>query len=218
MVWRIGQFYARRIVNVNVNVVVAGFLAGLVGVLFVNLTRFFTFFTAHRGWIVVTGVVADVIADVTIYYVLHWIANHWSVLKWARVHVPPVVGEQSFFKSATLVQFERAMLSPIYYGALVAANYLMLHPPFNFPREAAFALGVLSGLSSTRVLHTLWMMRADRKCRRANQCPIDAPGAPGPAPSTERTGEENGVLSGASAFVAGGPPRPPAGPAHRVSR
>jgi hypothetical protein len=180
MVWRIGQFYARRVVNVNVNVIVAGVLAGVIGLLFVSLTRYFPFFNTHRGWIVATGAICDIIADVTIYYILHWVANHWSMLKWARLHVPPVMGEQSFFRSATLVQFERAMLSPIYYGAFATVNYLLLH--VNLPREVAFAAGLLSGLSSTRVLHTLWMLRADRKCRLAAQCPTEethlTPGTP----------------------------------------
>lgn len=200
----VAQFYARRIVNINVNVLTAGVLAGLLTLIPVHLTRYAGF---DQKWVIITvGLVSDIIFDVVIYYVLHWLANHWRGLP--RLHRRPALappslcsaslatgaptagsgkssGEDrqvldeagpagiaaaaaplSFIRDATLVQFERAMLAPVYYGIFLILQWWMLREGHD--RELAAFLSLLCGLLVTRVIHTWWMLRQARKLGTRN--------------------------------------------------
>src|SRR3954463_8219324 len=122
----VGRIYARRIVNVNVNIVVAGTLALLLTLVPVHFTRDFT--DNHWAvWGVTVGF--DVVFDVTIYYVLHWLANHMPRRKRARGGRGKLGGVTglSFLRDASLVQFERAMLGPVYYGVFSGIQLWTLH-------------------------------------------------------------------------------------------
>lgn len=149
--------YSRRIVNVNVNVVLSGVLALALTLIPVHLTRYVG---VHDPW-VITGVtfVADVIFDVLLYYVLHWLANHWP----GRGRTREAGAMLAFMKDATLVQFERAMLGPVYYISAIGMQQRLLH--MGMDRELATVLAFLVGIALTRVLHTIWMLRTERRQR-----------------------------------------------------
>ncbi len=159
----LGQCYARRIVNVNVNIVLAGVLALPPTLLAVWI--------AHRlgvpqGWrISLITFLTDITADVAVYFVLHWLANHWPALHVLRREEPDEPAKQrlSFFKDATLVQVERAALSPLLYLLLLGTQYILIHRGMH-PVPAtviAFALAI----GATRTLHTIWMYKQERKAR-----------------------------------------------------
>jgi len=159
----LGQLYARRIVNVNVNIVLAGVLALPPTLLAVWI--------AHRmgveqGWrISLITFLTDIVADVLVYFALHWLANHWPVLAVIRredAEGPPKP-RLSFFRDATLVQVERAALSPLLYLLLLGTQYVLTHEGMHpVPATAiAFALGI----GTTRVIHTVWMYKQERKAR-----------------------------------------------------
>lgn len=162
----LGQLYARRIVNVNVNIVLAGLLALPPTLLAVWL--------AHRAgvetpWkITLITFVTDVVADVAIYYTLHWLANHWPALHVLRRDHPHKVHKAhlSFFKDATLVQVERAALSPILYFLFLGTQHVLIahdwHP------VPATVIGFAVGIGTARTLHTLWMLRQERLSRLAS--------------------------------------------------
>jgi len=171
----LGRLYSRRLINVNVNVVVAGLLAMLLTLIPVHLTRNFT---DHKYivWGVTVGF--DVLFDVVIYYALHWLANHMPARK--RRPLVPGVTELSFLRDATLVQFERAMLAPVYYSVFSALQLWALHE--GWEREWATVLGIGSALVATRILHTLWMLRNQRRAAKQRQtAPGDTAGAARPA-------------------------------------
>ena len=160
----LGQIYARRVVNVNVNIVLAGVLALPPTLLAVWI--------AHRlgvpaGWrISLITFVTDITADVMVYFALHWLANHWPALHLLRREDPdePPKERLSFFRDATLVQVERAALSPLLYFVLLGTQYLLTHRGYMHPVPAtaiAFALGI----GMTRAIHTLWMLKQERKAR-----------------------------------------------------
>jgi hypothetical protein len=153
----LGRIYARRIVNVNVNIIIAGLLAMLLTIVPVHATRYFGI---ESAW-VITGVALgfDAAFDVAIFYLLHWLANHMHAMPWAR-HRNSGLG-MSYFRDATLVQFERAMLIPVYYGVAVTMMQLALY--HNLHRELAAVIGLCSGLGTTRIVHTLWMLRMERR-------------------------------------------------------
>jgi hypothetical protein len=187
----LGRLYARRIVNVNVNIIVAGLLAMALTLIPVHMTR-------HVGidtkWMIVAITLGfDVVFDVAIYYFLHWLANHWQAFPWGK-HRRGGQGKISFIRDATLVQFERALLAPVYYMTLVGAQWVLLHelPDGADQRELAAMLGLVSGLLVTRMIHTAWMLYAERRYRRrhggvgtplvCSTCggPISLPDAPCP--------------------------------------
>lgn len=156
---RVARWYSKRIVNVNVNVVVSGLLAGVLTVIPVHLTRY----VGINGETAITAVamVSDIVFDVLIYYVLHWVANHMPHKY--RHHPPPGVPRLNFMRDATLVQFERALLAPVYYGIFLGLLHLMLTR--GVPREVATFSSLACGILTTRVLHTFWMLRQERRQR-----------------------------------------------------
>lgn len=157
----VGRLYSRRIINVNVNVVVAGVLAMGLTLIPVHLTRQFTD-NNFVVWAVTVGF--DVAFDVTIYYLLHWLANH---MPRRRRPLVPGVTELSFLRDATLVQFERAMLGPVYYTVFSLLQLWALHQ--GWEREWAAILGIGAALVTTRILHTLWMLRSERRAAQKKE-------------------------------------------------
>jgi hypothetical protein len=170
MVLRLGKLYARRIVNVNVNIVAAGLLALLPTV---GLVHFMdgvglTSWTARRLGVdaefVVNAVtlVSDVVCDVGIYFCLHWLANHWPRRAAQKLHLPqPHPIHPTFFKDATMVQVERMMLSPLLYLLWLGIQHMLLIRGVSLT-HATVAGGVI-GIGTTRFLHTLWMIRQQRR-------------------------------------------------------
>lgn len=177
----LARLYARRIVNINVNIILAGTLAMGLTLIPVYFSRRFT---DHKATIMAVTFISDVVFDVIIYYALHWVANHMP----KRKEQPGgTVGALNFLKDASLVQFERALLAPVYYGVAASTQYLLLHPhqsgplasfirlftgqspdtPAVFSREAATATALMFGIFSTRIVHTMWMLRQERRRNQA---------------------------------------------------
>lgn len=175
----LARLYARRIVNINVNIILAGVLAMGLTLIPVYFSRRFT---DHKATIIAVTFISDIIFDVIIYYALHWVANHMPKRKPGAA-----IADLSFLKDASLVQFERALLAPVYYGVAMTTQYVLLHPhhsgplasfirtltgqpadvPAMFSREAATATALIFGILSTRILHTMWMLRQERRRDRA---------------------------------------------------
>jgi len=144
----------------------------------------------HPQKLLLTGVtfVTDVTFDVTIYYCLHWMANHLPRrLKMAEAvldasHVP-------FMKDASVVQMQRAIISPVLYVGWLGTQYVLLG---RIDEWLAIILGWCVGITAARTLHTIWMLRAQRwakqKLTAAVQAVVpssnpDPPTAPGTPPS-----------------------------------
>lgn len=176
----LGRLYRRRVVNVNVNIVFAGLMAmavtvgvmhladasGLLATLKgrvpdLHLTLFGRTFRIVGQKLVISGITffVDMIADVTVYYGLHFVANHLPrkfgfVATGAHAHL-------SFMRDATLVQFERAVLSPLLYTVALGTQNTLLHQGWSV--ESATAIGLGSGIALTRCIHTLWMLHQERR-------------------------------------------------------
>ena len=160
------RWYARRIVNVNINIIVAGLLA--VGITVVVMTIVGRMglddrLEAKSGLsdkFIVGGLtfIVDLIADLAVYYALHWLANHMP----KRVHLPlnPAYAKMTFLKDATRVQMQRACLSPLLYIIALGGQHALLHA--NFSIAASTAIPFCAGIAVTRVIHTIWMMLEER--------------------------------------------------------
>jgi hypothetical protein len=165
MVRRLGKYYARRIVNVNVNIVLAGLLALIPTVGVVHLTHYMGIGEGEPEHLTVgeklaiSGITfaADIFFDVAIYYGLHWLANHLPK-RWAKKE--EAVERLSFFRDATLVQFQRMMISPLLYAIWFGLQITLMKAGVG--RELATVAGFVVGILVARTLHTLWMLRKER--------------------------------------------------------
>lgn len=143
------QLYQRkRIININLNVIAAGLLAiactkGVIWLCSLVIPH-------DKHWAFTTiALVCDIIFDVVIYYVLHWCANHWRPRRKVKPGQPKPT---PFLKDATLVQFERALLAPIYY--ILAGALMLILQDLGWTPGWAMVGAFTSGLLATRFLHT----------------------------------------------------------------
>ena len=150
-------YQRRRVVNINVNIVASGMLAIVIAkapVMFVG--RWIP--EDHDLLFTLIATMIDGVIDVGLYYFFHWYSNHKLPLRRLGAGrtgpIPPaVVRKRSFFKDASLVQFERVLLSPVYYGTAIGLTYTLAHNDVD--RSWAFVIGFMTGMLLTRVLHTI---------------------------------------------------------------
>lgn len=173
-----------RVFNINFNVIAAGMLAILIAKYPVMLVSEWIG-PEHKFWITVCAAVLDMIADVLLYYGLHWLANHWRPAS-RRPKVRK--SKRAFFKDATLIQFERAILSPLYYVVAGGLMYFLQHQ--GIKPSWAFVWGFASGIFVTRIVHTIWGYRTGRFKNDPNEfAPLgDIAVSHDPSPSQAATG------------------------------
>jgi hypothetical protein len=209
------RLYDRRIVNVNVNIIVAGMLAmgvtiaalkmlddaGLIAYLSdgmpdLGIDAFGKEVTFDGHTLVVTGLtlVIDIAADLLVYSVLHWFANYMPRRK-PRI-ANAAYADMSFVRDTTLIQFERATLSPLLYLITLGLQNRLLHVGWSI--EAATFAGFTTGLAITRMMHTVWMLWQERRAGRRSAADIV-----GPDPMTVEM--ELAKLGGGSRQPAAGP-------------
>ena len=172
-------YQRKRIINVNLNIIASGLLAVVVAKYPVELVG---------NWIGPTRLLAvtlaaggvDMVVDVFIYYALHWFANHWSP-PWKRLR--RAKPRRSFFRDASVVQFERAILSPLYYLIAMGLMYALQHRGMS--HGWAFVAGFASGLLVTRVVHTVWGLRTGRFIDLPPYAEETGPGCSASPPDTD---------------------------------
>ncbi len=169
----LGRLYGRRIINVNFNVVLAGTLALLPTLWIVSLTR--TLWGGINNKFAITAItfVSDLVFDVVIYFVLHWLANHLP-RRWGAVS-SHAYQHLSFIRDASLVQFERMLMAPVLYTVALGLQNFLMHDGVS--REWATVWGFAVGVAITRTMHTFWMLRNEGRAKRLKT--DEAQGAPG---------------------------------------
>lgn len=164
---RIFRFYQRhRIVNVNLNIIGAGLLAVAIAKYPVHLLSL-TIGEKHKFINSVVAAVVDGIVDIGLYFVLHWIANHWGPIKHERKAKAKlnengefIEKSVSFWRDASLVQFERLTLTPVFYLFAIGGMWGLQH--YGFRASWAFVISFSVGLIVTRIMHTWWSLRTGR--------------------------------------------------------
>ncbi len=159
MTGRAFRFYQRhRIVNVNLNIVGAGLLAVIIAKWPVHVVT---------GWVgdeykfinSVIAAVIDGVVDIGLYFVLHWIANHWRASR-PEHDIDEPDKPASFWREASLVQFERLTLTPAFYVIAIGGMWGLQHAGMR--ASWAFVLSFSAGLVVTRIAHTWWGLRSGR--------------------------------------------------------
>lgn len=178
----LARLYAKRIVNVNVNIIVAGLLAMLLTLIPVHLSYNFT----HNNWYIL-GITffSDLVFDVVIYYALHWLANHMPWRHTFGLDNPEVTRPAVFFRDATIVQGQRAVLSPVLYSIFLGLQWHLL--TLGVAREWSAVVGLTSGILCTRVLHTIWMLASARQGAKGSDTRRIDPDIPASRESTSIT-------------------------------
>lgn len=148
---RLFNLYQRkRVVNINVNVTAAGLAALALAILPVKWIGQ-TLPDDQRLLRVIIPYFIDVVFDGTVYFALHWLANHWrpqapEPLDRARV--------RQFFADALSVQAERIALVPLF--ALIAFGGMWFHEHHKLlSYHWAFFFTYLIAIVITRVVHTI---------------------------------------------------------------
>jgi hypothetical protein len=170
----IARLYARRIVNINVNIILAGIFALLPlfvvtkvvhAVFFDNLPSEQLTFWQKKIFGGVT-LLTDIVADLACFYALHWLANHWPkrIPGGKLVHVAGDAAAPGYFKDATLVQIERMVLSPLLYTIWLLTQFLLMR--YGVAPHWAMVLGFCVATPLIRLIHTLWMLRAERRRKK----------------------------------------------------
>lgn len=174
---RLFHIYQRnRLVNINFNVIASGLMA--IAIAKYPVARLGAWIGPEHKLLITVGAAAiDMFVDVSLYYGLHWIANHWR----PSGKLPKAKSRHgSFFKDATLIQFERAILSPLYYVVAGGLMYVLQHK--GIKPSWAFVWAFSSGIFVTRLAHTLWGLQTGRF--RSDHPGLPEPGtgviAPGP--------------------------------------
>lgn len=157
---RLFSLYQRkRVININANIVVASLLA-------LALAKFPVQWFGewvgreHELLIAVVTYVIDLSVDATVYFALHWVANHWKPSKPSSPDTPaqPKPTDETrikrFIIDALHVQAERAMLVPIFALVAIGGHSLLLHHT-DLTIGWAFVLSYLTALCVTRVIHTV---------------------------------------------------------------
>jgi len=154
---RVFKFYQRkRVVNINLNIVAAGFLA-------IALAKFPIMYIGnwigpeHKLIIAAIAYVVDTVFDVLVYYALHWVANHWN----PNGHLPKHDDRpksRRFMHDATRIQAERMALVPIF--ILIGPGGMWALQKFaDISHSWAFVIAFVTAIITTRIIHTAWGLR-----------------------------------------------------------
>lgn len=172
-------WYAKRIVNVNINIILAGVLALGPVLICVKIAEYLLssglvknqrLHAHHHTVISAVTFVSDIIFDVGIYFVLHWLANH------AGKRIPTMVEQRiegvadaaaesvPFFKDAAKVQLQRAVLSPLLYILWLGSQFVLMNT-MDWTAVWATVAGFCIAIGVVRTIHTFWMLREERRLR-----------------------------------------------------
>ena len=129
-------YYAKRIWNINANIVTAGVLAALLTALVMDSTE--QFFMSMTTIVIVTASV-DAVFDIFLFSMLH---------RWANPR------QQKYMRDIATIQTQRIVLSPFFYLVTTSTQtgLLMLH----VGRGASVAISYLGAVILLRTLHTLY--------------------------------------------------------------
>lgn len=157
---RLFRLYQRkRVININANIIAAGIGSTIIVVGLIWLLKHPLGCHWPTWGYTAFSLVADLVLDVSIFAMLHWVANHWRPLDGKTAHEKLQLGAAAppHLEDAAKVQLERAVLSPLYYLiAVVGTEWLQrvgVHP------AGAVSIAYPAGLLVTRTLHTVWGLR-----------------------------------------------------------
>lgn len=152
---RLVRFYQRsRLLNINLNLVVAGFIAIALAKYPVMLVE--QWLQGQKFLITLIAYGLDTLFDVAVYFGLHWVANHWRP---SAVHGKAPKPERpkhrrNFLADAGRVQAERMILVPVFAAVSMGMMY-GLQKFGGVSASWAFVYSFATAILVTRTLHTI---------------------------------------------------------------
>jgi len=148
-------YQRKRVININVNVVVAGLIA-------IALAKFPVHAISqwigpeHKVWISLIAYALDTTCDVAVYFGLHWVANHWLPTKprSEAEQVHHAAPKPHFIRDVAHVQAERMALVPVFAMVAMGGMWALQHF-LEWQASWAFVAAFVAAIFTTRVLHTL---------------------------------------------------------------
>ena len=134
------QYKAKRIININVNIILASLISTLGATLVVTLTQ--QWLSTELMIIIVTAI-ADAIFNVGSFAALHAYANHTN--------------RKQLIYDTALVQAHRIVLSPLYYGIGAGGQAILLS--IGIKVQWSIILAYVIAIAISRVLHTWYCVR-----------------------------------------------------------
>lgn len=148
------HFYQRkRVVNINLNILAAGLLS-------IAIAKYPVWLISdwigphHKLLISVIAYVLDTAIDVSMYYGLHWIANHWNP-RGNHPEEEAIPRSRKFMRDATRIQAERMALVPIFMVVAMGGMWALQHY-MSMSASWAFVAAFISAMLLTRIVHTFW--------------------------------------------------------------
>ncbi|PCI07233.1 hypothetical protein COB72_10655 [bacterium] len=156
---RVFHFYQRkRVVNINVNVFIAGLLSIAIAKYPIMLLSDIIGHE-HKLKLSILAYVIDTVIDVLLYFGLHWIANHWRPIKQSGIvdtlTTPSESRTKNFLVDVGKVQAERFALVPIFALIAMGGMWALQHYSSLKP-DWAFVVAFIIAMCVTRVIHTIW--------------------------------------------------------------
>ena len=157
------HFYQRkRVVNINVNVFLAGILSIAIAKYPIMLLSD-VIGHEHKLKLSILAYVIDTTIDVLLYFGLHWIANHWRPLKETHIvdklTTPADSRTKNFLVDVGKVQAERIALVPIFAAIAISGMWALQHFAELKPNWA-FVIAFIVAMIITRIIHTVWGLKS----------------------------------------------------------
>lgn len=200
---KVFTFYQRkRVVNVNVNATAGGLAAIVIGSLLLKIVHR-TLPEMPKLAYAGIGFAADAVADVALYFALHWVANHWRPIKGHSEKEQTALEAERppFWKDAGRVQLERIVLSPVFYLLSVSGHYLL--QLWGMDPSWAMLLSYSVVLLITRAIHTVWGLRSGTLVDHVHR---ENGNGRAPAADPENRGPDNTNADNLEGTAPGSPP------------
>ncbi len=139
------QYYNSRLLHINGNIVFAGLLSTLVVARFIDML---TSWTNTISYIVVLTAVIDAVLDVGIFSWFHRLSTTRATKRHKQRH---------FVTDVATIQFQRVILSPLYYVLAVTFQGMLLTQ--GMARAGSVVVAYIGALLLTRIVHTIWGLK-----------------------------------------------------------
>jgi len=154
-------YQRKRVVNINLNIFVAGLISIAIAKYPVLLISNFVGHE-HKLLISVLAYIVDTIIDIFVYFGLHWIANHWRPHDTLPDEPHPENQDskaKKFLIDAGKVQAERFALVPVFALIAIGCTWGLQHFTTITP-DWAFVFAFIFAMCVTRIIHTVWGYRS----------------------------------------------------------
>lgn len=189
--------YSKRIVNINVNIVIASSVAAMLTVVVVHFSRYLGVQDGDKTKIMIITYVADWVIDLVVAVGLHWVSNHWPE-RWKR-------GAQIMERVDQVLDSTPppglSIMKDAAAGALIPKPLSMVAGGGEHEKPASSIAANGGGVDTQTPARRA---DGDASSERLSGAQVTTPSATEPAGSTAATGAADGVHAGVNKATSNG--------------